>query len=170
MRSVSRRLWFGATGPEAIASLDSLMHRTEELSRSTGESKDQAAAIVVEDLEQAAAALTVRTAPLVPGCGVLVAVSGIAVKAEPTSDPFAEAFVSLAVLFAVAGFAFLTRALFLYAGRRIVGLAPTTDDIAFARARLVRKRTSARRGGFLAGAGLTCLIIGILAGVRISIG
>jgi hypothetical protein len=153
-----------------MASLDSLIGRAEELSRATGQSPDEAAAVVVEDLERAAAALTARTAPLVPGCGVLVAVSGLAVKAEPASDPIAETFVSLAVLFAIGGFSFLTRALFLYAGRRIVGLSPTVDDIAFARDRLVRKHTSAHRGGFLAGIGLTCLIIGILAGVHISIG
>jgi hypothetical protein len=147
-----------------------LIRRAEELSRTTGRSLDEAAAVVVEDLERAAAALTARTAPLVPGCGVLVAVSGLAVKAEPSSNPLAETFVSLAVLFAVGGFSFLTRALFLYAGRRIVGLSPTVDDIAFARGRLVRKQTSAHRGGLLAGIGLTSLIIGILAGVRITLG
>lgn len=126
--------------------------------------------MVVNDLEQAANALTTRTAPLVPGCGVLVAISGLAVKAEPSKgNRVAETFVSLAVLFAIAGFAFLTTALFLYAGRRTVGLAPTVDDIGFARERLVRKYTSAHRGGFLAGIGLACLIIGILAGVHIDI-
>ena len=155
-------------GKHAIGSLDSLIHRAEELSQATGQSLNEAAAVVVEDLERAAAALTARTAPLVPGCGVLVAVSGLAAKAE-TPNPVADTFVSLAVLFAIGGFAFLTRALFLYAGRRIVGLSPTVDDIAFARDRLVRKHTSAHRGGRLAGVGLTCLIIGILAGVHISI-
>lgn len=125
---------------------------------------------MVQELEQAATALTTRTAPLVPGTGVLVAISGLAVKAEPTKgNRVAEAFVSLAVLFAIAGFAFLTIALFLYAGRRIVGLSPTVDDIGFARKRLVRKHTSASRGGFLAGIGLVCLIVGILAGVHINI-
>jgi hypothetical protein len=37
------------------------------------------------------------------------------------------------------------------------------------RARLVRKRGSANLGAVLAGAGLTCLIIGILTGVHISL-
>jgi hypothetical protein len=106
----------------------------------------------------------------VPGCGVLVAISAVLVKAEPSSKALAEAFVSLAVLFAVGGLSFLIRAVFLYAGRRIIGLSPTVDDIAFARSRLVRKRVSAYRGALLAGLGLTCLIIGILAGIRISIG
>lgn len=171
VRALTRRVWpRRATGDHAIASLDSLLGRAQELSRAPGQDQDGAAAIVVEDLERAAAALTARTAPLVPGCGVLVAVSGLAVKAEPTSNPIAETFVSLAVLFAVGGFAFLTRALFLYAGRRLVGLSPTVNDIAFARDRLVRKHTSAHRGGLMAGIGLTCLIIGILAGVHISIG
>ncbi len=160
----------GATADGAIASAEGLILRAEEVSRTTGQTQDEAVAVVVEDLERAAAALTARTAPLVPGCGVLVAASGLAVKAEPTSNAIAETFVSLAVLFAVGGFAFLTRALFLYAGRRVIGLSPSVDDIAFARDRLVRKHTSAHRGGLLAGIGLTCLIIGILAGVRISIG
>jgi hypothetical protein len=159
----------GAAGGHAIASLDALVDRAQELARASGQSANAAAALVVEDLESASAALTARTAPLVPGCGVLVAVSGLAVKAEPSSNPPAEALVSLAVLFAVAGFAFLTRALFLYAGRRTVGLSPTIDDIAFARARLIRKYASANRGGLLAGIGLAFLIAGILAGVHITI-
>jgi hypothetical protein len=146
-----------------------LICRAEAVSRDTGKSQDEAAGVVVQDLEQAASLLTARTAPLVPGCGVLVAVSGLAAKAESRSV-IGDTFVSLAVLFAVAGFGFLTRALFLYAGRRIVGLPPTLDDIPFARDRLVRKHTSAHRGGWLAGAGLACLIIGILAGVHISLG
>jgi len=144
------------------------MARVDALSRATGQSQDEAAAVVVAELEQAAGALTTRTAPLVPGCGVLVAISGLAAKAE-TPNPVADLFVSFAVFFAIAGLAFLARALFLYAGRRTVGLAPTVDDIAFARDRLVRKHASSTRGGWLAGIGLTCLIVGILAGVHISI-
>jgi hypothetical protein len=145
-----------------------LTSRADEISRETGQSRDEAAAIVVQDLEQAALALTTRTAPLVPGCGVLVAVSGLAAKAE-TARPLTDAFVSLAVFLALGGFAFLTRALFLYAGRRAIGLSPTVDDIPFVRDRLVRKHTSASRGGLLAGLGLLFLIIGILAGVHISL-
>jgi hypothetical protein len=164
-RELSRR----ATQDRAIASLDSLIRRTEALSRATGQSQDGAAAVVVEDLEGAAAALVARTAPPVPGCGVLIAVSGLAAKAE-TPNPIADGFVSLAVLFAIEGFALLARAVFLYAGRRTVGLSPTVDDIALARDRLVRKHKSSRRGGWLAAVALTCLIIGILAGVHISIG
>jgi hypothetical protein len=170
-RALASRAWSrGARDQHSIASLDALIERAQELSRAGEQGEDAAAAVVVEDLEQAAAALTARTAPLVPGCGVLVAVSGLAVKAEPTSNPVAESFVSLAVLLAIGGFAFLTRALFLYVGRRTIGLSPTADDIAFARDRLVQKQRSAQRGSVLAGIGLTCLIIGILAGVRISIG
>jgi hypothetical protein len=111
-----------------------------------------------------------RTAPLVPGCGLLVAVSGFFVKAESSSRPIAETFAGLAVVLAAGGLSFLTRALFLYAGRRVVGLSPVLDDIAFARVRLVRKHTSADRGALWAGIGLTCRIIGILVGVHISIG
>jgi hypothetical protein len=145
------------------------MQRVEEHAKATGQTRDEVAAIVVEELETAAGALNTRTAPLVPGCGVLVALSGILAKAEPSSNGLSEAFVSLAVLWAVAGFSFLTFALFTYAGRPLVGLAPTVEDIAYARERLVRKRANAHRGGWLAGIGLVCLIVGILLGVRIQI-
>lgn len=170
-RALRKRPWLalGARG-HAVAPLDSLIDRVEGVARATGQTVDEAAAVVVEDIERDAGALTTRTAPLVPACGVLVAISGLAVKAEPGSHPFTEAFVSLAVLFAVSGLAFLTRALFLYAGRPVIGLAPSVADIPFARNRLVRKHASARRGGLLAGLGLACLIIGILAGVHINIG
>lgn len=164
------RPWSRAgTGDRAIASVDSLISRAEEHARATGKSQDDAAAVVINDLEQAANALTTRTAPLVPATGVLVALSGLLVKAEPSSRPLVEVFVSLAIFFAVAGFAFLTRGLFLYAGRRVIGLSPTVEDIGFARERLVRKYTSSHRGSLLAGVGLTWLIIGILSGVHINI-
>jgi hypothetical protein len=153
-----------------IASVEALSDRVEELCRTTGRSRDEASEVVVEDLERAAATLTTRTAPMVPAVGILVALSGLLVKAEPSSGhPVAEAFVGLAIFFAIAGFSFLTRALFLYAGRRVIGLSADFEDIAYARARLVIKRTSAHRGAVLAGLGLTCLIIGILVGVHISI-
>lgn len=73
----------GALGHHTIASLDSVMRRVEERSRASGQSLDQAAAVVVEDLERAAAALTARTAPQVPRSGVLVAAAGVLLKAEP---------------------------------------------------------------------------------------
>jgi len=152
-----------------IAPLASLMHRVEHHSRTTGQSLDEAAAIVVDDLERAAAALSARTAPLVPACGVLVAVAGLMLKAEPASDPVSEVFLGLAILSAVGALWFLTRAHFAYVGRRNVGLAPTVDDIAFTHRRLVRKHADAHRGGWLAGIGLTCLVLGILFGVHISL-
>ena len=146
------------------------MRRVEERARATGQSLDEAAAVVVQDLEAAAAALNTRIAPMVPGTGVLVALSGLLLKAEPSSNRVAEFFVGLAVLFAVAGLAFLARAFFVYAGRRNVGLSPTVDDIAFARGCLASKHANARRGGWLAGIALACLIIGILSGVEIHLG
>jgi hypothetical protein len=152
-----------------VASQEAMMRRAEECSRRTGQSLDEAAAVVVEDLERAAAALGTRTAPLVPACGVLVAAAGLLLKAE-FSDGDGDVFLGLAVLSAVAGLSFLTRAHFIYAGRRTIGLPPTAGDIAFARDRLVRKHACAYRGGWLAGIGLACLIIGILAGARISLG
>jgi hypothetical protein len=109
------------------------MRRVEEHSRAAGQSLDEAAGVVVEDLERAAAALNTRTAPLVPDFGVLVAVSGVLLKAEPSSDGLPEFFLGLWIVLAVAGFSFLARALFVYTGRSYVGLSPAVDDIVFAR-------------------------------------
>jgi len=153
-----------------VAPLDALVGRTEQVLDTTGQSQDDAAAVVVEELERAAAALTARIAPLVPGCGVLVAASGLLFKTEPGSDPVADTFAAMAVLFAVAGFGFLVRAVFIDAGRKIIGLPPTVDDIAFARGRLIRKHNSALRGGLLAGTAFACLLLGTLTGVHISVG
>ena len=145
------------------------MRRIQERSAASGQSLDEAAEVVVEDLERAVTALNTRTAPLVPGCGVLVASAGILLKGEPSSYSFAEIFLGLAIVFAVGGFTFLTRALFAYAGRRNVGMSATIDDVAYARDALVRKLTNAHRSGLLAGIGLACLIVGILVGVHISL-
>jgi hypothetical protein len=144
------------------------MRRVEERSRASGQSLDEAAAVVVEDLERAAVALTARTAALVPGSGVLVAAAGVLLKAEPSSYGVSE-FSSASRSCSLWGFSFLTRALLVYAGRRQVGLAPTADDVAFAHDALVRKHANAHRGGWLAGIGLACLILGILFGVHISL-
>jgi hypothetical protein len=146
-----------------------MMDRAQESSRATGQSLDEASVVVVEDLERAAAALSTRTAPLVPACGVLVAAAGLLLKAG-FSDGVADIFLGFAVLFAVVGLSFLTRAHFIYAGRRAIGLSPTVGDIAFARDRLVRKHACTYRGAWLAGIGLAFLILGILVGVRISLG
>jgi hypothetical protein len=170
MRALSRRVRFRkATRDYAIAPLASLMRRVEDRSRATGQSLDEAAAIVVEDLERAAAALTARTAPLVPACGVLVAAAGLMLKVEPASDPISEIFFSLTILSTVGALWFLIRAHFVYVGRRHVGLSPTVDDIAFTHRRLVRKHADVHYGGWLAGIGLTCLLLGILLGVRFSL-
>lgn len=63
---------------------------------------DEAVVVVVEDLERAAAALSTRTAPVVPACGVLVAAAGLLLKAE-FSDDVDDIFLGFAVLFAVLG-------------------------------------------------------------------
>jgi hypothetical protein len=157
------------TGKYTVASRDSLLRNAEERSRATGQTLDEAAAVIVEDLERAAAAQTTRTAPLVPVCGVLVAVAGLLLKAEPSSARVSDFFLGLAVVSAVAGLTFLARGHFIYVGRRRIGLSPTADDITFARDSLVRKHANARRGGWLAGIGLACLILGILLGVHITL-
>jgi hypothetical protein len=152
-----------------VASRDAMVRRAEEHARETGRSLDESAAVIVEDLERAAAVLSTRTAPLVPACGVLVAAAGLLLKAEFT-DGLSDIFLGLAVLSAVSGLAFLSRAHFIYAGRRTIGLAPTVADIAFARDLLVRQNRCEHRGGWLAGTGLACLIVGILLGVPITLG
>jgi hypothetical protein len=104
------------------AALRARRHASPQISPlPTGQSLDEAAAVVVEDLERAAAALGTRTAPLVPACGVLVAAAGLLLKAE-FSDGDGDVFLGLAVLSAVVGLSFLTRAHFIYAGRRTIGL------------------------------------------------
>ncbi len=152
-----------------IASVDALMRRVEESARQSGLSVAEAARAVVEELEREAAALTLRTAPLVPGCGLLVAVSGIMLKSEPTSRPASEFFLGCAVVLAVVGFTFLSRALFTYAGRRVIGIEPAVEDIQFAQGRLVGKLRNARRGALFAGIGLACLLIGIVLGIRLDV-
>jgi hypothetical protein len=170
MRAFRRPAWRRCVrGGHVIATRDALMRRVEERSLTRGQSLDEAAAVVVADLENAAAALNARIAPLVPGCGVLVAVTGLLLKAEPSSDSVAEYFLGFGVLCAVAGLALLIRALVVYVGRRAVGLSPMASDIAFARDCLARKHGNARRGGWLAGIAITCLILGILLGVHLSI-
>jgi len=82
-------------------------------------------------------------------------------KADFRSHKVAEGSASLAITFAATGLWFRTRGAFRYAGRSVVGLSPTLDDIALARACLIRKRTSANLGAVLAGAGLTCLLTGV---------
>jgi hypothetical protein len=154
-RAFTRHVWPGrARGHHAIASLDSLIRHVEERSRATSQSPDEAAAVIVEDFERAAATLNARVAPLVPGCGLLVAVTGLLLRAEPSSDGSAEFFFGLSVLFAVGGFSFLTRAIFVYAGRRHIGRSPIVDDIAYARDCLITKHVNAHRGGWLAGLAL----------------
>ncbi len=122
-----------------IAPVDALIRRVEESAHRSNQSMDEAAKVVVEELERETSALTLRTAPLIPGCGLLVAVSGVMLKSEPTSRPLPEFFLGAAVVLAVAGFTFLARALFSYAGRRVIGLEPTLEDIEFAQRRLVSK-------------------------------
>lgn len=150
-----------------VAPLDALIARAEAEAQASGRTVDEAAAEVVADLEDAASAINTRVAPLVPGCGFLVAVSGLLLKAEPSSERLAEVLIALSVILAVAAISFLAHGLFTYAGRRAIGLAPVTADIAFARERLVRKLRSVERGGWLAGVSLASLVLGILLGVSV---
>ncbi len=152
-----------------VASLDSLRQRAQERSRTTGESLDEAAAVVVEDLESAVNALNTRVSPLLRGTSFLVAVASLMFKVEPSSQGLAEFLIGLSVILAITGTYYLVDGVSTYAGRRAIGLMPTVEDVAFTRARLVRKYNSAYRGGWLAGISLTCLVIGILLGVHLGI-
>jgi hypothetical protein len=60
MRSAERR---GASKDYPVASRDSMLRRAEERSRLTGQSLNEAAEMVVEDLERATAALRARGRP-----------------------------------------------------------------------------------------------------------
>ncbi len=153
-----------------VASLDALRQRAEERSRTTGQSLDEAAAVVVEDLESAVNALNTRVSPLLRGTSFLVAVASLMFKVEPSSQGLAEILIGLSVILAITGTYYLVDGVSTYAGRRAIGSLPTIEDIAFAHARLARKYNSAYRGSWLAGISLTCLVAGILLGVHIQIG
>ena len=101
----------------------------------------------VEEFERASAAINVRTAPLVPASGLVVTGAGVLAKATDAATGLAL----VAMVLALVGMCFLASALFTHAGRRAVGVAPTRDDLAFARARLIRKEGGAQIGVVFSG-------------------
>src|SRR4051812_29819375 len=62
---------------QEIPSVAALIYEIEERQLVLGDSAEQATKAVVEELERAAAAINVRTAPLVPTCGLVVAGAGL---------------------------------------------------------------------------------------------
>jgi len=113
MRSAERRK---ASRDYPVASRDSMMRRAEECARVTGQSLNEAAVVVVEDLEACRCGAEHADGPARAACGVLVAAAGLLLKAE-SSDGIADIFLGFAVLFAVVGLSFLTRAHLIYADR-----------------------------------------------------
>jgi hypothetical protein len=70
---------------QAIPSFAALMSQIEKRQRLLDDTAEQATQAVVEDLERAAASINLRTAPLVPTCGLVVAGAGVpAVEYAPS--------------------------------------------------------------------------------------
>lgn len=143
---------------QAIPPTLALVDRIEERCRSLGETTDQATLAVVEDLERAATTINLRTAPLVATSGLVVGVAGLLDKFTEVSHVLAPA----AIILAVVGLSFSVLAIFTHAGRRAVGLAPTQEDVAFARARLLKKEANAQIGSAVSGLGVLVLIAALL--------
>jgi hypothetical protein len=79
---------------QQIPSVAALISEIEERQRLLDDAAEQATQAVVEELERSAAAINVRTAPLVPTCGLVVAGAGVIEKFTP-SPPLALALVAI---------------------------------------------------------------------------
>jgi hypothetical protein len=145
-------------GGQAIPPLAALIGRIEERRRLLCGLAEQATQAVVEDLEGAAAPIHWRTVSLLPLCGLVIAVTGVL-------DKFTQPPVLLAlsaIFLAMCGLYFSVVTIFTHAGRRAVGLTPTQEDVAFARARLVKKEANGQIGSALTTLALILLIAVIL--------
>jgi len=143
---------------QAIPPLAALIDRIEERRRLLGETAEQATQAVVEDLEEAAASIHWRTAPLMPICGLVVAGAGVIDKFTPALPVLALS----AIFLAIVGLYFSVVAIFTHAGRRAVGLTPTRKDVVFARARIIKKEANAQIGAVLTTLALVVLVAAIL--------
>jgi hypothetical protein len=148
---------------QAIPSFAALISEIEERQRLLDDTAEQATQAVVEELERAAAAINVRIAPLVPTCGLVVAGAVALDKFTPTPPALALLAIGLAML----GLYFVAAAMFTHAGRRTVGFTPMQEDIAFARARLVKKEANAQIGSVLILLGLILLVALIINSIEI---
>ncbi len=153
---------------QQIPPFAALITEIEERQRVLGEAEEQATRAVVEELERAAAAINVRTAPLVPTCGLVVAGAGLLEKCL-TPTPLLGLLSGLAIGLALVGLYFVVVGMFTHAGRRMVGLAPTQEDVAFARARLIKKEANAQIGSVLIPLGLIVLVVLILGSIQLDI-
>jgi hypothetical protein len=150
---------------QAIPSLAALVSGIEERQLLLGDTAERATKGVVEELERAAAAINVRIAPLVPTCGLVVAGAGVIDRFATTPPALALSAIGLAI----AGLYFIAVAMFTHAGRRTVGLAPLQEDVAFARARLIKKEASAQIGLVLILLGLVVLVALIINSFELDI-
>ena len=114
---------------------------------------------MIEDFERSAATVSVRTTPLVPASGIVVAAATFLAKEGDTDSIIVAAF---AIGLALLGLGFLAMSVFTHAGRPRVGLPPMRGDIAFVHTRLTKKESSAEVGSFLSLVGFLALIINIL--------
>jgi hypothetical protein len=141
---------------QEIPSVADLITEIEERQRVLGDTAEQATKAVVEELERAAAAINVRTAPLVPTCGLVVTGAGLLEKFITPTPPLGLAVVT--IVLAMVGLYFSVVGMFTHAGRRMVGLTPTQEDVAFVRARLIKKEANAQIGSVLIPLGLIVLV------------
>ena len=133
--------------------------RVDRQACAAGESEDDVATEVIEDFERSAATVSVRTTPLVPASGIVVAAATFLAKEGDTDSIIVAAF---AIGLALLGLGFLAMSVFTHAGRPRVGLPPMRGDIAFVHTRLTKKESSAEVGSFLSLVGFLALIINIL--------
>jgi len=143
---------------QAVPSFAALIKQIEERQRLLDDTAEQATQAVVEEFERAAASINLRTAPLVPTCGLVVAGAGVLDKFTSTPPVLALSAIGLAMV----GLYFSVVAMFTHAGRRTVGLTPAQEDVAFARARLIKKEANAQIGSALIPLGLIVLVAVIL--------
>ena len=155
-------------GGQEIPSVAALIGEIEERQRVLGEAAEQATKAVAEELERAAAAINVRTAPLVPTCGLVVAGAGLLEKFI-TPTPMLVGLAVVAIVLAMVGLYFSVVSIFTHAGRRMVGMRPTQEDLAFARARLIKKEANAQIGSVLVPLGLIVLVVLILSSFELEI-
>jgi hypothetical protein len=145
-------------GGQRIPSTEELMARIEQR-RSAGEGEEAVVSAEVEDFERSAATVNARTQPLVPAAGLITTGAGVLSKIGDTSEALALTAMGLAVI----GLGFLTASLFLHAGRRSVGLAPTREDVAFAQTRLIRKEANAQIGATITSVAILVLLAAVLS-------
>ena len=91
-----------------------------------------------------------------PTCGLVVTGAGLLEKFITPAPPVGLAVV--AIVLAMVGLYFSVVAMFTHVGRRVVGMRPTQEDVAFVRARLIKKEANAQIGSVLVPLGLIVVV------------